>query len=58
MEADATAPTLEEFVSSARSEFSFLAEYGFAEVSQPAAQYQNPFEVHYQRKGWRVVVEG
>jgi hypothetical protein len=58
MEAEATAPTLEEFVSTARAEFSFLAEYGFAEVPQPSAQYQNPFEVHYQRKGWRVVVEG
>jgi hypothetical protein len=58
MEDEATAPTLEEFVSTSRNEFSFLAEYGFVEVPQPAAQYQNPFEVHYQRKGWRVVVEG
>lgn len=58
METEAIAPTLDEFVSSARKEFGFLAEYGFAEVPQPVAQYQNPFEVHYEREGWRVVVEG
>ena len=58
METEATAPTFDQFVSTARSEFAFLTEFGFAEVPQPAARYQNPFEVHYERDGWRLVVEG
>jgi len=58
METEATAPTLDEFVSTARKEFAFLAAHGFAEAPQPEKQYQNPFEVHYERDGWRIVVEG
>ena len=58
MEAEATAPKLDEFLSSARREFSFLADHGFSEVPPPKAQYQNPFEVHYERLGWRIVIEG
>jgi hypothetical protein len=58
MEIEAKPPTLDEFASMARKKFGFLSEYGFAEVPQPAVQYQNPFEVHYERKGWRIVVEG
>lgn len=53
-----TAPTLEEFKAASRREFAFLLEHGFEEVPQPQKKYQNPYEVHFMKEGWRLIVEG
>lgn len=58
MDTETRPPTFDEFVSTTRQEFSFLEAHGFAEILQPRKKYQNPFEVHYERNGWFVVVEG
>ena len=56
---EATPPSLAEFTDSARREFKFLVEdFGFGEASPLAKQYQNPFEAHFERAGWRIIVEG
>ena len=55
----AVAPSLEEFKSTCRAEFAFLVEtHGFREVPGPPTQFPNPFEVHFERSGWRIIVEG
>ena len=58
MNNETKAPTLDEFIAATRNEFRFLTDHGFVEVPQPKARHQNPFEVHYAREGWRVIVEG
>jgi len=55
---ESTAPTLEEFKAASRCEFTFLLDHGFREVFQPEQKYVNPFEVHFEREGWRLIVEG
>jgi hypothetical protein len=56
---EATLPTLDEFMEAAHRELSFLIEdYSFREVPQPRAQHKNPFEVHFERAGWRIIIEG
>ena len=53
-----TSPSLADFLSTARREFSFLvAEFGFTE--QPdTSPYPNPFSVHYATPTTAVTVEG
>ena len=56
---DTTAPTLEEFKSACAAEFGFLVkEYGFKKVATPKGKYTNPYEVHFEKGGWRIVVVG
>ena len=54
----AIAPSLDEFLRLVREEFSFVASYGFREAQPHATKYQNPFEVHFEKDSWRIVVEG
>jgi hypothetical protein len=55
----AIAPSLEEFKSTCHAEFAFLVEtHGFREVPDPPAPFPNPFEVHFEKSGWRIIVEG
>jgi hypothetical protein len=54
----ATAPSLEEFKRLVRKEFAFVASFGFRDVPPPTTRYQNPFEVHFEKDGWKIVVEG
>ncbi len=53
-----TAPSLAEFKEACRTEFTFLLDYGFEEVPLPQREHSNPFEVHFAKAGWRVIVEG
>ena len=56
---EATPPTLQQFMDACRREFEFVVrDHGFTEVAQPPAEYQNPFAVHFERDGWRLLVEG
>ncbi len=48
-------PSLTEFLTTARTEFACLLQYGFEEVEIPNT---NPFSVAFERDNWRVVVEG
>src|SRR5665647_1117677 len=51
-------PSLEEFKRGAREQFSFLVSFGFHEVAPLVEQYQNPYEVHFEKDGWRIVIVG
>ncbi len=56
---ETTAPTLEEFKAACRSEFGFLLQdYGFNEVEPPKEKYANPYEAHFEKDGWRIVIAG
>ncbi|PWQ96612.1 hypothetical protein [Leucothrix pacifica] len=56
---EATAPTLNEFKAACRAEFGFLQEdYGFTEVEPPEEKYANPYEVYFEKSGWRIIVAG
>jgi hypothetical protein len=54
----AKSPSLAEFKHLVRHEFSFLSPLGFREASPPNKRYQNPYEVHFEKDGWRLVVGG
>jgi len=55
----AVAPSLEEFRHACLAEFSFLVTtHGFRSVPPPPSRYSDPFEVHFERRGWRVIVRG
>jgi hypothetical protein len=54
----AKSPTLDEFMRITREEFAFMASFGFREAAPSRTLYQNPFEVHFEKEGWRIVVEG
>lgn len=53
------APTLEEFRAVCRAEFSFLQkDFSFNDVEPPKDGYANPYEVHFEKDGWHIVVVG
>jgi hypothetical protein len=55
----AVAPSLDEFKRACLTDFSFLvAMHGFEHVSPPPERYPNPFQVHFEKKGWRLIVHG
>lgn len=55
----AVAPSLAEFQSACSTAFSFLvASHGFRQVRPKAPRYENPFEAHFERDGWRIIVCG
>jgi hypothetical protein len=55
----AVAPSLDEFQRACLADFSFLvAKHGFEHVSPPPEQYPEPFQVHFEKKGWRLIVRG
>ena len=54
----AISPSLEEFKRIVREEFAFMFYFNFQEIPPLNHSYQNPFEIHYEKEEWRVVVEG
>jgi len=54
----ATAPPIEEFKRVCAEEFSFVRSFGFHEAPPLPTRYQNPFEFHLEKDGWRMVIEG
>jgi hypothetical protein len=55
----AVAPSLAEFRKACLSDFSFLtATYGFRHLPSPIERYPDPFAVHFEKGGWKIVVRG
>ncbi len=55
----AIAPSLVEFRKACLSDFSFLTtSYGFRHLPSPPERYPDPFAVHFEKDGWKIVVRG
>lgn len=54
----ARAPSLDEFKERCRSAFAFLTQFGFQESVCGTDVRANPFEVHFRKDGWEIVVAG
>lgn len=55
----AIAPSLAEFRKACLSDFAFLTStYGFRHLPSPAERYSDPFSVHFEKDGWKIVVRG
>jgi hypothetical protein len=55
----AISPSLAEFRKACLSDFSFLTTmHGFRHVPEPVERYPDPFAVHFEKKGWTIVVRG